>query len=419
MQGRDKPIILVIIHTSLGELQWILPFLNYIGIHRPTHTIVAVFFNGQVLAKARADKRHFDLLQKYSVVLEKKDLFLFLVRHAGSVEYIFKDFWPIHKKSLAYHVRRVCRKAKLILFPHTCALYSIHDTLSPYAEDPAKHQEGTYDYLILNSGYDREYWSRRIQHEKIRVVGPLVYSDWWLSHYLHQESELKNRVAVIRKRFKNVVLFCLRPADNAYIMEKDHHYLFHSALQELMALPDVFVFVKPHPRQDKKVLEKDLSLYPPDRVVVTYENSFVVASLVDLCVNYWTSVTTDSLAVHTPTLEYFIYNTESTQWGKDGSGKTRSFYYLMGLTEHAEDQEEFRSRFRDMLANRERYRDRQYERFHEVFGDAGKSGEKLLSLLNEIRREGTVVARPFPETLLSFFRISLSSLRSFLSNNKN
>ena len=215
-----KPIVLVVIHTSLGELRWILPYLiqQQEHGHLEDKQVVTLFLQKNNYELAQKDKAHFDLLQSLGPVLLKKDIFRLLINNRKRIRFIFKDFWPLHAGSLVSQMYWLCPNARLVLYPHANALFSISGQVNTAKENKEKHDFTCLDSLIINSEYDMDYWSTRIPSDRINVVGSASYSLSWVKRLADAAGEVTFEAGQGQK----LVLLNIRGPHEVYLTEDDY-----------------------------------------------------------------------------------------------------------------------------------------------------------------------------------------------------
>lgn len=73
-------------------------------------------------------------------------------------------------------------------------------------------------------------------------------------------------------------------------------------------LPDSIILIKPHPSQDRTVINKLSEMY--DNVSITEEHPSVLSSIAKLVVTTWSTSIIDAMVFKCPVIEYFIQNDE-------------------------------------------------------------------------------------------------------------
>ena len=408
--SQKRELILIIIHSSIGELQWILPYANYLK-KKEDYEIVTVFFSDKVLESVKREGVYYSLLEEVSHIIPKRRLFKFLLLNSARVRFVFKDFWPIHPGSLATKIRDICSRSVLILYPHSYALYGYEERKNPYEHKPESHHEDSYDLLLVNTKYDVSYWSKLIRHERIKVIGALGYDREWVDKLISRAYELKDNDDVDLTEFRFRILFAVRGPKPILLEEEDYDFLMDTALEELFGIEQAFVYIKPHPRQDIDALKEKLKDYPPDRYAIVYENPFVVGKKVDFAVNFWTSVTTDLLVLDIPSIEYYRFKGDYSKWLTLENGEKTSYYNHLGLTQSVNNQLDLHEALKHFLTHLNVERELRKERFVEVFQGVRQAGERMVDVLQTAERRTSGI---LSKKIIGFIQVLLSSLKSMV-----
>jgi len=330
------------------------------------------------------------------------------------VRFILRDFWPIKATSLVTRIYRLCPNSKLILYPHAYALYSCSSKYEEYVENKEKHDASCFDLFLSNTPLDLSYWSRKIPHDRIVQMGPFGYSQWWLSQLV----EYNRNSSVFPKRntgFSHCILFSFRGPNDGYLFSEDYDTLMKTALKVLFNMEDVYLYIKPHPRQKESEYLDYLKAYPEDRFTITFENSFIIADQIDLAVNFYTSVTTDLLAMKKPGIEYFYYKGGSSFWYNDKSGKATSIFAYLDITESISSEPVLEGRIRELLESseaRENLLQKQFNSFQKVYGNVELAGERFVKLLQEKDGVQSINKKEGKGSLFHWFRVLISTIKA-------
>jgi hypothetical protein len=294
-----------------------------------------------------------------------------------------KEQGVVGQKSIISCIKRICWRAKLVLYPHAYALYD-YEIKPPAKPDEFEHiyDENIIDYLLITSKYDYNYFSKRINSTKIKNLGALGYTDWWKEQVIkYSISSEVNDIAY--KPHKVKVLFTLRGPHKIYLASQNFELLMESALQRLFELDDVLVIVKPHPRQDINLIYTILEKFPKDKWVISNINTFTLAILSNFTLSFWSSSITDSLAMGIPTIEYYKYSENFSQTLLDDKGEIVSFYTKLNLALRANTPAQLNIAIERILNNYDKVRDEQLFHFNTVFSDRFESKSLLAKFLSE------------------------------------
>lgn len=411
MQESDKPIFLFVFHSSVGEINWITPYIDYLYRNQNEYSLYSIFIDPKTHTKASQEKHNYNILSNCTTILGRQSLLSFIFKKRKQVMLIFKDFWPLKSNSLVANILNLCTNSKLVLFPHAYALYDINTKPKVFEKFKATHDSDVYDVLLLNSEYDVPYWSEKIPLEKIKVTGAYGYSDYWMFYIKDTYNEY-----ISKKRGKSDfnILFSIRGPAQGYLLKEDYYELIDSALKVLLNVQDAHIFIRPHPRQSLEDLNTKLSKYDKTSYTVINDNSFVSSLYCDLAVNFWTSVISDNIAAGIPTIEYYKYNVENDQWFPNENGEVISFYTHFGMTKAVKNEEELR----EVLNNERSFFTELYTAqkiaFDSVFIEVNSAGERFLNIVegvlksNSTRQEKSLIKR-----LKAFFFIITRQMKYF------
>ena len=365
---RKKSITLGIIHTSLGELQWIVPHFYEINRRDKDQKFVIIFLSKEVYTKAIQEHIHLSIFLEFGTIIQKSRLLSFLFSHRTEIGAIYKDFWPINRNSLAAAVRFCCPNATFYLYPHANAIYSLNQPKnSATAVVQGKHDTRCFDFLLLNTEYDVHYWRQRVPIAKISVIGSPAYRSSWLNG-LARESE--DELNIIRDKAigKKIILVFTRPGDGDFLDPHDYENLIRSMVEVLSARKDIFVVFKLHPREDKTFLSMLLEDLGFGNFCISALSPISLCSIGYLSINFWSSTITDSIAAGCPSIEFFKYHSRGNdKWFIDSKGEYGSFYSQLGLCLKATDKNELEDQVDYLLHSRSEVLQLQQENLTNVF----------------------------------------------------
>ncbi|WP_139135244.1 polysialyltransferase family glycosyltransferase [Roseivirga sp. 4D4] len=263
----------------------------------------------------------------------------------------------------------------------------------------------------MNSAYDINYWSERIAHDRIKVLGPLGYSAWWQRIVAMETQDLVDAERKFTGKFDQVIAFILRGPNGQYLSEEDYQRLMAEAITEFANMSNTFIYVKPHPRQDISEVEKYLDSLPKNRFKVVDYNTFVLGRMTDFSVSFWSSAITDFLAIGTPTIEYFSFNGSCSLWLRTRDNAQTSFFDKLGLTLQARDKNSLRAALKKMNDNIDEVRTEQLNNFSEVFENSEEVGEKMIQYLQQGTGSKKRSRVPMATLLKSYLHVFFASLK--------
>jgi len=388
--------ILILINSSWGEIDWILPVCHYIKKNYPKITLSVLFnhFNSEKIIKGNKFLRDL-LFESVHNWYETKDFLPPLQRrffemvmwvyrkcHFESKPYIERRFFNLlfkilsvdqrmmdaidpdvllkdatafdagfRKKIISSSRRRGCRE---VMFPHASALYNFPDRTTPSRGFLA-------DDILCNTKWMKETFSdgNKFYKNKTHVIGVPRYDDWWIQ-YLQDYWEKGDLIKKLVNSKSTIFLFYtegeISSPDGG--SEKLAEKVLHEVIETVLSFHDSFLIIKPHPRQNLGNLNRNLEKYDKNRWVIDQSQAMCLSSIADviICMDK-DSVILDSLAVGKPTIEYVI-NTNILHITE---------YRELGLVAPANNIDELKDWIKRMKSNPEKERILFIENFNKIY----------------------------------------------------
>jgi hypothetical protein len=375
--------------NSTGELHCLLPILALAKAVQPDLHFVLVFTDRPTRARLAEDPIYPAILAELGAeLIYARSLLRYVVAHRHRIRIIFKDFGATPAGSLATILRRLCPNASLVLFPHAYTLHSAREVAPMMTESlyTSEHYDRELiDVVLLNSELDVDPWLKKFPMEKIRVVGATGYTDWWAAILrCHGREELKSVLEAAGD--KKIVFLTTRGPHEVYLTEENYRYLVVQSLEVILRRPDVLIVLKPHPREDIGQLMALIAGYPQDRVKLTALNTLTLASISTVTVSFWSSALLDSLAVGTPSIEFYRYHQAIAYTVLDADGKVASLYTTLGLSLRADTRETLSDALDTALSQRAALLQRQRAAFDRCFPANEAQLDALRGLLGDLLR---------------------------------
>lgn len=128
-----------------------------------------------------------------------------------------------------------------------------------------------------------------------------------------------------------------------YIDEQTYAKLIESSCNVIRGrIKDLTIVIKPHPREDTKLLRQIIDNGGVDKVFVSWENAAVLAKSAIFAITFGSSAILDSLSLRVPSVEYFIESDASRESYPHGSA-----YKQLGV--HSVDNEQGLGAFIDTV----------------------------------------------------------------------
>jgi hypothetical protein len=334
-------VAVALITASTGELHCLLPILCLAKDAHPRLRIVVVFKQRSTRARVAEDRAFSAILSDLDAeLIHTRDLFWLVLMRWREVRLIFKEFGPTPSGSLPVLLKQACPRARLILFPHAYALHASGQgpLATEYRRTKKDFDQEAIDALLVSSPLDVEPWSSMLEQRKILVAGATGYTQWWTAIL---ERYARDQLGGLRAQAngRKIVLLTTRGPSESYLTEENYRYLLTSSVEAVLARPDTFIVLKPHPREDIDHLRELLAKFPSDRIALTGLNTLAVASISALNLSFWSSAVLDSIAVGTPAIEFHRFHEPIPQSVIDDTGEIASLYTILGLALKASTRE--------------------------------------------------------------------------------
>lgn len=349
----SPPVLVLIVATSLGEVDWILPVLFKFKEKYPDWQIVTLFGHEQVYQRLAQNKTIFDEFSKLSslnIVPQEIDLFLTENISPDQVKIILKDYNKDEFSPYKQYLSDKCPDALLVNYPHSNHIYSNNQTDSvQQVEDPDAFSR--HDLFLLCSEHDIPHWSASVDRKKTRVVGYPRYDAWWVSRLLQSEEFSVSEEYQFAKQAEHVFFYISRGVHPHYLSQEDYEYLLHSIMVQTLQYENSVLFIKPHPRQDMEELLRMLRPYDPSRWMISGLHLMQLASLSDVVLSGWSSGILDTLAVGKPVIEFWRFGGKDPLCRKKEDGEYTTIYRELGLAAPANTSQELGALLAEALHN--------------------------------------------------------------------
>ncbi len=339
---KKSPILLLIVATSFGEVDWILPVLSCFKKKYPEFKIITLFghelvHQGVVQNKALDDE--FSRISSFNIVPREIDALFEQIISPDQVKFILKDFNKDEYAPYKSYVTEKCPDALVVSYPHSNYIYS-NRTSEPLktVSDPDEYSK--HDIFLLSSIHDIPFWSGRVAVDKIRAFGFPVLDRWWTEKLFNSTIFLESREKDLAGKAGKVFFHISRHPHNLYLSDDDYNYLIKSVVEEVFSYDDSLLLIKRHPRQHIESFEKLLESYDPARWMFSGLHLSQLSLIADLSISFWSSGILNSLSVNTPVIEFYRFGDANPDWRKLPDGTSTSIYREMGLAVPADSAQE-------------------------------------------------------------------------------
>lgn len=383
---------IVFISGSAGELDWVLPILDFLLIK--DFNINIIFLSRHAQTSVEQNRMCNDFICQENSKIEVASCggyFFEKIEHIGYLSYrIFLklkiDKYPILDKIYNFYdkmfnnlfikslpsnvlqfeeekclfisefpsLRRprdiwIKRKFKRSIFfycPHSPHIYA-EDLDRKYPEPGFIDYKKKYflllghpgDYFIINNG--RELASPKL--EKI-FIGHPKYSDNWL--YNLRETA-KNFRSTSPTRNKTSILILSR-GFGSYLDEESHNILVETTIKVIhKQISQYSLLVKKHPREKLSYWHNIVDKYPS--VEIVNDHILQLATRADFVISFWGSGAMDCYLLGVPVIEYWDPNKHHKSQVYEGSGYT-TIYRKLGIVRHANNEEELKKEISSLMS---------------------------------------------------------------------
>jgi len=342
---RNVKNILILIDTSWGEIDWILPICQYIKSNYPeiTQSVLFNHLDSNAILKGNTflknlllncvdnwyetkdflkpvHKRIFNIFMRIFNKTIRSKLTIFQENHI--FEYFFRIFPPNKKmmnkikpdvllkdesqdKGTRKRIVDIARKmgAREVIFPHATCIYNIPISKK---SDSQKTPTRFADDILCNTKEMTQLLNKRNKtyKNKTHAVGIPRYDDWWIQFILDNWDRHGFKKKVYDSKKTIFLLFTVRPTASSFTKET-LSATFHEIVDTVISFPGSFLIVKPHPRQDLKHLKSLLNKYDKKRWTIDQSQAMSLSSISDIVIYMGRgSAVLDALSAGKPTILY-------------------------------------------------------------------------------------------------------------------
>lgn len=338
----DNSIIILIVATSSGEVDWILPALKIFMEKNEDWRLVTVFGHKLVFDRFRETNpilyKRFSDISSMNIVPQEMELLSANIK-PDKIKIILKDYNKDEFTPCKTLIQQQFPHAKVVSYPHSCHIYSNLEK-DPMGTCDTPDAFSKHDIFLLGSENDIPFWSSHVDIKKIRAHGTPRYDDWWVDEFL-EDPGLSETREFCRSQEADKVFFYVSRGEHPHYLSKSHYeYLVKSIAESVFSYDNSLLLIKPHPRQDISELFRLLSPYDTDRYLVSGLHLFQLAHISDVVISGWSSGILDSLAVGKPVIEFWKFGGNDPACRKDEKGNFTTIYRELGLAAPADTKED-------------------------------------------------------------------------------
>lgn len=383
--------MLLIVATSFGEVDWLLPVLHTFKRKHPEWKIISVFGHEtvfQLLMKNTFLSVEFEKISDANIL--HTNLENYLTSEAISseqIKIIMKDFNQDSGSPFKYHITNRFPHALVVNFPHSNYVYS-NAEIDPVVQCGNPNGYSIHDIFLLSSPNDVPYWSSFVDRRKIRALGYPVFDDFWIDMLLRSSDFIESKEVDFAKKAKKAFFFISRHPHPVYLSQEDYQYLVQALMEEVFSIDGSFLLIKLHPRENLALLRQILSPYDKSRYMISDFHLTQLSSIADVVISLWSSGIMNALSVKKPVIEFFRFGENNPEWRKTAAGKKSSTYRELGLSVPADTQNELSQQINSAISGKSTSWKNQIEAFGKHCRFNSRASEDIVDcLIQEMTRK--------------------------------
>lgn len=348
----DNSVLMLIVATSAGEVDWILPVLKVFLERNKDWRLVTVFGHKSVFDRFAQTNpmlfKDFSEISSMNVLPQEMDLLSADKIDPQNIKVILKDYNRDEFAPFKTQIEQQFPNALVISYPHSCHIYSNSQ------KDPIQHCKNPeafskHDIFLLGSKNDIPHWSASVDVKKIRALGTPRYDEWWVEGFLKDPALEKTKEFQLARQADKVFFYVSRGEHPHYLSKSDYNYLVKSIAESVFSYENSLMIIKPHPRQDIQELFKLLSPYDEKRYIISGMHLFQLSHISDVVISGWSSGILDALAVGKPVIEFWRFGGNDPLCRRDDQGNYTTIYREFGLAAPADTKDELENLLQSAL----------------------------------------------------------------------
>ena len=356
---------------SAGELDWVLPILDYLSklqfeikiVYLSRHVQKSVDHNlflrnyinqpGKEIETISCGGYFIEFIEKCGYLMHRINiklkkpalLSIFFYTIAKACEGVFKTSLPKHiltnegegtlifsespslRRPRDQWIKKMFKKSIFFYCPHSPHFYT-KDLDQKYPESDHINENKKY-FLLM--GHPSDYFQVDEEHEyaapdleKVFIGHPKL-SRQWLNN--RQEEARTFRSSSAKRKKLNILV--ISRGFGSYFDEDSQRDLVETTAQVIQdQIPNYNLFVKKHPRETNSHWDKIIQDYPSVRIVE--DNIMNIATKVDFAISFWSSGAIDCATLGVPVIEFYDPNKHPKQQISAGDNFT-TIYRKLGL----------------------------------------------------------------------------------------
>lgn len=415
------------ISGSAGELDWVLPILNF--LLSKNFNLKIIFLTRHALKSVKQNRMCNDFITQSNPKIEilecggyfpEKIEFIsyltyriFLKLRLDQI-YIVKQFYSLYDRifkifflrNLPSEILNLRNEKHLFImeypslrrprdkwikqnFKNSIFFYCPHSPHIYCKELDKKYGEGELDFKknsFLLLGHPGDYQSinddKELADESLQKVyiGHPKYSNRWLGDLQIAAKKFRSEFSL---REKTSILILSR-GFGSYLDESSHKKMVETTLEVInKTLPTNKILVKKHPRENpsywNEILDNNSS------VEIVNEHILQLATKADFVISFWGSGAMDCFSMGLPVIEYWNPDTHYKDQVAEGSGYT-TIYRKLGIVLPANNAEELKKRINFLVSNNHEFNIKEYHPFFDELLSRSNSWDKTIKRILETHK---------------------------------
>jgi hypothetical protein len=341
---KNKQVV-TFLSGSAGELDWILPVLDYLSklqfeikiVYLTKHVQQSVEHNrmlsdyinqpnsrvettscggyfpeliekyGYLMHRINTKLNKPKLLSIFFYIVEKVCERVFIInlpkhilQNGHDCSLIFSEF-PSLRRPRDQWIKRVFNKSIFFYFPHSPHVYT--EDLNRRYSNPKLEGSNRNNFLLLGHPGDynklNETGNFNVPELECICLGHPKYSDLWLSHYQKKANHFR-----LNANCNKVNILVMSRGVGNYLSKESHKLLVETIIKVVNdQFSDYKLFVKKHPRELDSHWDNMIDQYPS--IIFVDEHILQMACKVNFAISFWTSGAMDCFMLGTPVIEFF------------------------------------------------------------------------------------------------------------------
>jgi len=386
-----KNIALVLFERSWGEVDWILPVLYKLKEVRDDFLIYAIFsphwkqFNQtsnslltlEILLNQIVDNLH---------VFQSAEDKLPAIQNSEQVKIIFNDHG--NDTQFRKNIHKQFDHAAIFTFPHGLTARFAQNINHPRNFNQWEKKILKHDLMLLDNSLEYSYFLRFISDANIAAIGSPRHDSWWIKKILSIGTFLQSKEYSLFQSGKKIFSFFLRPP-TVELPLAVFDYVLKSVADTILNNEQNILLIKPHPRQNNKIIEKYLKIYNSDQYILTELHPLQISYISNFVINVFTTCTLDALRMGKPVVEFHQYIRPCIYFSTDQYSQFQSIFRLFNLAAPANTKDDLKNYINNYFnnSNDNNVWHEQQQSFQKLFPPENYASERAVDLILEVARE--------------------------------